>query len=54
MYSPSGAGKTSLIQASVIPAMKDEDFHVLPLVRPGLIEHKARCTARQPLRGPRN
>ena len=31
MYSPSGAGKTSLIQASVIPAMKDEDFHVLPL-----------------------
>lgn len=38
MYSPSGAGKTSLIQASVIPAMKDEDFHVLPLVRPGLIE----------------
>jgi WD40 repeat protein len=33
LYSPSGAGKTSLIQASLIPALKQKHFHVLPVAR---------------------
>jgi hypothetical protein len=33
MYSPSGAGKTSLIQAALIPALVEEDFQVLPTIR---------------------
>lgn len=33
LYSPSGAGKTSLIQAALIPALQAEEFRVLPLVR---------------------
>ena len=36
LYSLSGAGKTSLIQAALIHKMKDEGFRVLPLMRPGL------------------
>ncbi|RPH60330.1 MAG: ATP-binding protein, partial [Chloroflexi bacterium] len=32
LHSPSGAGKTSLVQAGLIPRMR-EDFHVLPVVR---------------------
>lgn len=36
LYSLSGAGKTSLIQAALIRKMKDEGFRVLPLMRPGL------------------
>ncbi|MEF8722785.1 MAG: hypothetical protein V5B30_09380 [Candidatus Accumulibacter delftensis] len=35
LYSPSGAGKTSLIQAKVIVEMRAEDYQVLPVVRPG-------------------
>jgi WD40 repeat protein len=35
LYSPSGAGKTSLIQAGLIPEMKREEFGVLPLMRVG-------------------
>jgi WD40 repeat protein len=35
LYSPSGAGKTSLIQAKVIAQMRAEDYQVLPIVRPG-------------------
>jgi hypothetical protein len=35
LYSPSGAGKTSLIQAKVIAEMGAEDYQVLPVVRPG-------------------
>lgn len=35
LYSPSGAGKTSLIQAKVIAEMQAEDYQVLPIVRPG-------------------
>src|SRR3954471_4989069 len=34
-YSPSGAGKTSLIQAKLIPKLKDEEFEVLPVIRVG-------------------
>ena len=33
LYSPSGAGKTSLIQAALIPALETEEFHVLPVIR---------------------
>ena len=33
LYSPSGAGKTSLVQARLIPAMEMEGFEVLPVIR---------------------
>ena len=33
LYSPSGAGKTSLVQAGLIPKMTESEFHVLPLIR---------------------
>ena len=33
LYSPSGAGKTSLIQAALIPDLKEADFDVLPVIR---------------------
>src|SRR5437762_13050014 len=36
LYSPSGAGKTSLIQAKLIPRLQEEDFQVLPVIRVGL------------------
>ncbi|HLK62210.1 MAG TPA: WD40 repeat domain-containing protein [Bryobacteraceae bacterium] len=36
VYSPSGAGKTSLLQAKLIPAMEDAGFHSRPILRPGL------------------
>lgn len=32
-YAPSGAGKTSLLNAEVIPALEEELFNVLPVVR---------------------
>ena len=35
LYSPSGAGKTSLTQAALVPALVREDFRVLPLIRVG-------------------
>ena len=35
LYSPSGAGKTSLIQAGLIPQLRQEGFKVLPVVRVG-------------------
>jgi WD40 repeat protein len=35
LHSPSGAGKTSLIQAALIPALRDEGFRVLPIIRVG-------------------
>jgi WD40 repeat protein len=34
-YAQSGAGKTSLLNAVVIPALEDKGFHVLPTVRVG-------------------
>ena len=33
LYSPSGAGKTSVVQARLIPALEMEGFEVLPVVR---------------------
>ena len=35
LYSPSGAGKTSLIAAKLAPTLEAEDFFVLPVVRVG-------------------
>jgi tetratricopeptide (TPR) repeat protein len=36
LYSPSGAGKTSLIQAGLIPELEKEGFRVLPVMRVSL------------------
>lgn len=33
LYSPSGAGKTSLIQAALLPKLREEEFVVLPTMR---------------------
>ena len=33
LYSPSGAGKTSLIQAALIPRLTSAEFTVLPVMR---------------------
>src|SRR5512145_2355888 len=33
LYSPSGAGKTSLIQAGLIPELRAEHFRPLPIIR---------------------
>ena len=35
LYSPSGAGKTSLLQAALIPALEEQDFVVPPIMRVG-------------------
>ena len=35
LYSPSGAGKTSLVQAALIPALEREEFEPLPVIRVG-------------------
>ena len=32
VHSPSGAGKTSLLQAAVIPRLKERDFNPLPIL----------------------
>ncbi|HSN77347.1 MAG TPA: hypothetical protein VL334_19930 [Anaerolineae bacterium] len=36
LHSPSGAGKTSLVQAALIPELEQEGFRVLPPMRAGL------------------
>ena len=33
LHSPSGAGKTSLVQAGLIPRLREEGFYVLPVAR---------------------
>jgi WD40 repeat protein len=35
LFSPSGAGKTSLVQAGLIPRMKEKGFTLLPVIRVG-------------------
>ncbi|NTV64021.1 MAG: ATP-binding protein, partial [Oscillochloris sp.] len=35
LYSPSGAGKTSLVQAALVPRLGEEGFQVLPPIRVG-------------------
>jgi WD40 repeat protein len=35
LNSPSGAGKTSLVQAGLLPRLKQEGFNILPVVRVG-------------------
>lgn len=35
LYSPSGAGKTSLVQAALVPSLREEGFQVLPPIRVG-------------------
>jgi hypothetical protein len=35
LYSPSGAGKTSLLQAALVPALEEQDFVVPPIMRVG-------------------
>ena len=37
LSSPSGAGKTSLVQAALLPELQHEGFRVLPVMRPGLL-----------------
>lgn len=36
LHSPSGAGKSSLVQAGLIPCLAEEGFHVLPVIRVNL------------------
>lgn len=36
LQSPSGAGKTSLIQAGIIPQLREENFDILPIIRVNL------------------
>ncbi len=33
LHSPSGAGKSSLVYAGLIPHLEEEGFHVLPVIR---------------------
>jgi len=36
LHSPSGAGKSSLVQAGLIPGLREQGFRVLPVVRVNL------------------
>jgi WD40 repeat protein len=45
LYSPSGAGKTSLINAGLIRELHEQDFGVLPIVRIGLDQDVRRAGA---------
>lgn len=36
LYSPSGAGKTSLVQAGLVPRLEQDGFRVLPVIRVNL------------------
>jgi WD40 repeat protein len=36
MHSPSGAGKTSLLRAGLLPQLRNENFNILPIIRVNL------------------
>jgi WD40 repeat protein len=40
LYSPSGAGKTSLVEAKLIPRLRKEQFTVLPVMRVSQVTHE--------------
>src|SRR5262249_9126885 len=40
LYAQSGAGKSSLVNAGLIPRFKSEGFSVLPIARVGLVINK--------------
>jgi len=46
-HSPSGAGKTSLIQASLIPQLQTRHFQVLPVIRVNLLPSQETIQATQ-------
>jgi hypothetical protein len=41
LYSPSGAGKSSLLEAGLRPALAARDFRVLPTIRVGIVQDVA-------------
>lgn len=43
LYSPSGAGKTSLIQAGLLPLLRSEGFRVMPAMRVSLRPSQEQC-----------
>ncbi len=45
LYSPSGAGKTSLIHAALFPELEEEEFHVLPVLRVSLADPSLHASA---------
>ncbi len=48
LYSPSGAGKTSLVQAALIPQLEAEGFAVLPVIRVSVEPPLATAADRRP------
>lgn len=50
MYSPSGAGKTSLIESKLVPRLQAEGFSIFPTARVGLPHASALNGARPPNR----
>jgi hypothetical protein len=49
IYAPSGAGKTSLIRAGLIPSLERRQlFRILPILRVGLPSDEGRATAANP------
>ncbi len=48
LYSPSGAGKTSLVQAALIPELDHEGFRVLPTMRVSLLPGAGQVTNANP------